>query len=155
MAVNAAGALGRLRDHAKAIKTVTFEVARIGEFKQAPPNGLCFAVWVQRLGSAPEGSGLASTTALMRCTARLYMPLTHKPEEDVELKPAAAADGYLARLNGDLTLGGTVRNVDVLSEMAEPLEWDFGHANIDNKLFRIADLPIGVIFNDAWEQVMP
>lgn len=154
MVVDAAGALGRLRDHARAIKTVTFEVARIGEFKQAPPNGLCFAVWVQRLGSAPMGSGLAATSALLRCTARIYMPLTYRPEEDVELKPLAAADGYLERLNGDLTLGGLARNIDILAEMSDQPEWDFGHANIDNKLFRIADLPIGVIFNNAWEQVL-
>lgn len=151
MSVDAAGVLRKLVDHAK-LSGVKFEVARLGEFKSAPPNGLCFALWVEDLGSAPAGSGLATTTALMRCTARLYMPLTYRPEEDIEIRPAAAADAYLTRLNGDLTLGGTVRNIDILAEMAEQPVWRFGHANIDNKLFRIADLPIGVIFNDAWEQ---
>jgi hypothetical protein len=144
------GALVKLRDHARNLGV--FEVARLTEFKQAPPNGLCFALWVQRLGSAPAGSGLAATTALMRCTARIYLPLSYRPEGDIEIKVAGAADGYLGRINGDLTLGGTVRNIDVLAEMAEQPEWEFGHVNIDNKLFRVADLPIGVIFNDAWEQ---
>jgi hypothetical protein len=152
MVANAAGAIGLLRDHAR--KLGVFEVSRVGEFKSAPPNGLCFAVWAQRLGSAPVGSGLAATTGLMRCTARIYLPLTYKPEDDIETKVVGAADGYLGRLNGDLSLGGTCRNIDVLAEMSEPLEWDLGHANIDNKLYRIADLPIGVIFSDAWEQVM-
>lgn len=146
------GALRRLRDHAKNLGS--FEVARLGEFKSAPPNALCFAVWAQRLGSAPMGSGLAATTALMRCTARIYFPLTHRPEDEIETKVLGAADGYLGRLNGDLTLGNTVRNIDVLAEMGDQPTWEFGHVNIDNKLYRIADLPIGVIFNDAWEQVL-
>lgn len=154
MVANADGALNRLRDHARALKTATFEVARVGEFKSAPPPGLCFAVWAQKLGAAPAGSGLAATTALMRCTARIYLPLSYRPEEDIETKVVGAADGYLDRLNGDLSLGGSARNIDVLGEMSGPLEWDLGHANIDNKLFRIADLPIGVIFNDAWEQIL-
>lgn len=152
MTADAAGALRRLRDHAKNLGA--FEVARMGEFKSAPPLYLCFAVWVQRLGSAPVGSGLAETAALLRCTARIYMPLSHRPEDEIETKVLGAADGYLGRLNGDLTLGGTVRNVDILAEMSDQPVWDFGHVNIDNKLYRIADLPIGVIFNDAWTQVL-
>lgn len=152
MTVGAATALTRLLNHAKA--TGVFEVARLGEFKQTPPNGLCFAVWSQNLGSAPMGSGLADTAALMKSTARIYMPLSYRPESDIELKTVDAADLYLGRLNGDLTLGGACRNIDILSEMADQLTWDFGHANIDNKLFRIADLPIGVIFNSAWTQVL-
>jgi hypothetical protein len=154
MTVDVADALNRLRDHARALKTDSFEVARIGEFKTAPPPGLCFAVWVQTLGAAPVGSGLAATTALLRCTARIYLPMFYKPEDAIESKVFGAASGYLGRLNGDLTLGSTVRNLDVLAEMTDQPVWQGGYANIDNKMYRIADLPIGVIFNDAWEQVL-
>lgn len=150
MSVGAGTVLRRLRDHAKVLGS--FEVARIGEFKSAPPNGLCFAVWSQRLGTSPVGSGLASTNALLRCTARLYMPLSYRPEDDIELKTLDAADGYLGRINGDYTLGGLVRNVDILGEAGDVPTWDYGHVNIDNKLFRIADLNLNVIFNDSWTQ---
>jgi hypothetical protein len=152
MTVNAAATLGRLRDHARAVGTVKFEVARVGEFKQAPPPGLCFAVWAQNLGVSPVGSGLATSAGLLRATARLYFPLKHKPEDDTELKTLAGADGYLDRINGDFTLGGTVRNIDILGEVGDQPAWDFGHVSIDNQLFRIADLNLNVIFNDAWTQ---
>lgn len=151
MSVNASTALRRLRDHAK-LSIKGFEVARLGEFKSAPPNGLCFALWPQRLGSSPVGSGLASTNALLRCTARIYLSLTYRPEEDIEIKVTDAADQYLGRINGDYTLGGAVRNVDILGEAGDLPSWEYGHANIDNKLFRIADLNMNVIFNDSWEQ---
>ena len=151
MSVGADVALGRLRDHAKLLGS--FEVARLGEFKQAPPNGLCFAVWGQRLGSSPVGSGLDATAALLQCTCRIYMPLSHRPEDEIETKVLAAADGYLGRINGGFTLGGIARNVDLLGEAGELPVWEMGHVNIDNKLFRIADLNLRIIFNDVWTQV--
>jgi hypothetical protein len=80
------------------------------------------------------------------------MPLTHRPEDEIETKTVAAADAYLARINADYDLGGTVRNIDILGEIGEQPTWEFGHANIDNKLYRIADLNLNVIFNDAWQQ---
>jgi hypothetical protein len=148
--VDAGAALMKLRDHAKVLGL--FEVARIGEFKSAPPNGLCFAVWSQRLGVSPVGSGLATSNALLRCTARLYFPLSHRPEDDIELRTLAGADAYLGRINGDFTLKLTVRNIDILGEVGDQPTWEFGHANIDNKLFRIADLNMNIIFNDSWTQ---
>jgi hypothetical protein len=63
-----------------------------------------------------------------------------------------AADAYLARLNGAFTLGGLVRNIDLLNEMGEPLVWNYGHATIDKTIYRIADLPIGVVFTTSWTQ---
>jgi hypothetical protein len=137
-------------DHAHALGV--FDVARLSEFKSPPPPALCFALWVQQLGPAPEGSGLASTTGILHTTARLYMPMWHKPESDIEIKMASAASGYLGRLNGALTLGGLVRNVDMLAEMGQAMAWQFGYVTIDNKLYRIADLQIYAVLNDAWDQ---
>lgn len=151
MSVDVEGTLTRLVDHAK--KLGVFEVARATEFKSAPPNALCFALWVQDLGSSPVGSGLAATDALLRCSARIYFPMTHKPESEIEGKVFGAAGGYLGRLNGDFTLGGTVRNIDLLNEVGDPLRWIGGYLAIDNKISRIADLNVNVIFNDSWEQV--
>ena len=150
MSVGAGTVLGRLLDHAKVLGV--FTVARLTEFKSAPPPGLCFALWVERLGTSPVGSGLASTNAIMPCKARIYLPMLYKPESDIEIKVTDAADAYLGRLNGGFTLGGAVRNIDVFGEAGEPLMWIFGYANIDNQLYRIADLSMNMIFNDSWTQ---
>lgn len=150
MSVDVTGVLRKLLDHAKVLGV--FEVARLTEFKSAPPNALCFALWVQHFGSAPAGSGLASTNALLRVTARIYFPMTHKPEDEIEGKVFGAADGYLGRINGDFTLKHTVRNIDLLGEVGDLPAWEGGHVNIDNKIFRVADLNLNVIFNDSWTQ---
>lgn len=151
MSVDVTGALRKLLDHAKILGV--FEVARLTEFKSAPPNALCFALWVQRLGSSPVGSGLSSTNALLRATARIYFPMTHRPEDEIETRVFSAAAGYLGRINADFTLDGTVRDVDLLGEVGDVPTWEGGHVNIDGKIFRVADLNMNVIMNDSWEQV--
>ncbi len=150
MTVNASGVLTALLDHARALGV--FEVVRLTEFKSPPPHGLCFALWMQKLGSSPRGSGLADTTALMQCTAAIYFPAFHKPPSEVEVKVTNAADGYLGRLNGALTLGGLVRNVDLLGEMGELPTWEYGYVTIDKSVSRVATLQIRVILNSAWTQ---
>jgi len=150
VSAGAGAILQALRNHARL--TGKFERARLGEYKAAPGTKLSFAVWSQFLGSSPVGSGLSDTAGLVHAFARIYMPITHKPEDDVELLPAEAADLYLERLNADFTLGGLVRNVDLLGETGTPLLWEFGHINIDNQIYRVADLPIRCVVNDAWPQ---
>lgn len=150
MSLGAGAILTAQLDHAKAIGV--FEVARLGEFKTAPPAGLTFSLWTQNLGAAPDGSGLASTTAILHTTARVMIPMTTKPEDTAEVKIVSAADAYMARLSGDFTLGGLVRNVDLLAQMGEPMRWAFGYILIDQKMMRIADLEIYVVLNDLWEQ---
>jgi hypothetical protein len=149
--VGAGATLVALLNLAKA--TGMFEVARLTEFKSAPPNGLCFALWVQQLGAAPTGSGMAVTTVVLQATARLYIPMLTKPEELVEVRITDAADAYLGALSGSFTLGGSVRNIDLLGEMGEPMVWTYGYITVDSKMYRIADLPINIVINDAWTQV--
>lgn len=142
--------LGALTDHASALGV--FETVRTGEFKSTPPQGMAFAVWVNNLGASAEGSGLASTAGLAQVTARIYIPMLGRDEEGIEGRLADAADGYLERLNGDLTIGDLVRNVDMLGMDGPALEWTFGYLTIDKTLLRVADLPIRAVKNDAWEQ---
>lgn len=152
MTFGARAVLVALRDHASNLGG--FEQVRAAEYRSAPPSGLCFAVWVEQLGSAPGGSGLSSTTGLLQLTAQIYHPAFAEPVEDIDLNVAGAADGYLGRLNGDLTLGGLVRNIDVLDEFGEPLVWKFGYVTIDAKVSRTATLPINIIKSDCWDQVI-
>lgn len=151
MSANASALLVALRDHARACGV--FDVVRVAEFKSEPPNGLCFGLWMQQLGAAPTGSGLATTTALLQATAQIYFPAFHKAEEDIDLKVTNAADLYLGRLNGDVTLGGLCRNIDLLGEMGEDMTWVYGYVTIGQKVSRTATLPIDIVINDAWTQV--
>lgn len=151
MSLDAVGAMKAVLSHAKALRS--YEVVRTGEFKSPPPPGLTFALWVESGPDAAVGaSGLDSTSVTLTLTARSYMPMLHKPEEDIDLRMLGGVDGFLGRINADLTLGGRVRNVDVLGEIGDSLTVQWGYIEIDHKLYRIADIAITLIFNDAWEQ---
>lgn len=141
--------LAALLDHAK--QQGGYEVSRIGEFRK-PTKGLAFCVFPSHYGSAVSGSGLADTAAVLQATARVQMPMTYQPEEALDGIVIDAADGYLGRLNGAFTLGGLVRNVDLLAEQGVPMVWEFGYIVIDQTAFRIADLPVRVVLNDQWTQ---
>ncbi len=151
MSANASAILVALRDHARAIGV--FDVVRVAEFKSEPPNGLCLGLWMQQLGVSPGAGGLAVSSALLQATAQIYYPAFSTPEEDIDLKVTNAADLYLGRLNGDVTLGGLVRNIDILGEFDEPIAWIYGYVTIGQKVSRTATLPINAVINDAWTQV--
>jgi len=148
--VGAGDVLRELHNIAKRLGV--FAVARVGEFRNAPPNGVCFAVWAEQLGAAATGHGLASTTPLFQGTARLYVPGFRKPDDDLEVELLTAADLYLGALSGGFSLRGLARNVDLLGEQGEPLNWKFGHINIDNKISRMADMSINVVLKNEWTQ---
>lgn len=150
MSAGAAGILRALLTHAKVLGV--FDAARIVEPKVAPPPKLCFWVWTNTLGAAGSGSGLASTAADFQVFARITHPAISKPEDAAELAIVGAADSYLGRLCGDLTLGGLVRNIDVLGEQNEPIIWRFGYLTVGDTQYRIADLTVPCLINDAWTQ---
>lgn len=152
MTTTSPGAVLRML-HTYALRTGVFrDGCVIGEYTAAPPSGVCFAVWFNEFGSATEGSGAASTTPLLEATARVYVPAFGKPRDGYEVKILDACDAYLGALNAGFTLSGLVRNVDLLGEQGEPLRWRSGHAVIDSKVSRIADLQIRVVLTTEWTQ---
>lgn len=128
------------------------EAVRVGEFKSPPPKGLSLAFWFAKLGSAITGSGLAVTAARVRVTARLYFPALTKPDGVCEVRVAAGASALLGRLNGDLTLGGLLKSVDILGEGGDVADWTFGYLTLDSTMYRVADLEIDAMINDQWVQ---
>lgn len=135
-------------------KAGTFEAVRLGEYKNAPPKGCCFALWVNKFGSDQQGSGLASTGARLLLTARIYHPAITNPESLAEVKTTVGAAAYLGALSGSLTLGGLCQAVDVLGIEGDEADWTYGYLTIDSTMYRVADLAFAVIYNDAWPQAL-
>jgi len=52
----------------------------------------------------------------------------------------------------DFELGGNARNIDLLGQTGVQLSAQAGYVEIDNRLFRVMDITIPVIVNDAWAQ---
>lgn len=146
------------------IDAVTSHASASGHFarvqnhepKSMPPNGpgpdLFFMVIVSNIGPARSGSGLVSTTARVELSARIYMPFRTEPEDLIDSRLTEALDDLFEAYTGDFELGGAARNIDVLGSQGQPLSARAGYSAVDGATFRVADITIPIIVNDAWTQ---
>ncbi|MET8475431.1 hypothetical protein ABZY90_19555 [Streptomyces sp. NPDC006422] len=118
----------------------------------APGSGLTYAVWVGALDPLPEASGLASTTVRVSFFGRLYLPADTEPMDGVDVQLTQAAGALMGAYSGDYTLGGSVRNIDLLGEFGEVMGARFGYLDIGSTTYRIATLTIPTVINDAFGQ---
>lgn len=146
--LNTVATLNALQSHALA--TGLFDRVNTHEPKSAPGRGVTCAIWAGPVRPAPNQSGLDATTARVEWLLRLYTSMLADTPDTIDPNMQMASDVLFTRLAGDFTLGGTVRNIDLLG--AEPLRTEPGYVNQDGKLLRVITMFIPVIVNDAWTQ---
>lgn len=129
-----------------------FESVNTHEPKNAPGTGLTASVWVQSIGPLPAASGLAETTARVECTLRFYLGMVTEPQDAIDLTVMSAVDALMDAYTGDFTLGGLIRNVDVLGQHGGALSARAGYLSVSGTLYRVFDLTIPCIVNDVWSQ---
>lgn len=125
------------------------------EPKSAPHGGsrLTMSVWFQR--SLPLGtkSGLYQTSGLVEFWARIYKNMLSEPQDEIDPDMMDAAADYIRRVSADYTLGGTVKNVDLLGAHGPGLSSQAGYLTQDRVPFRVILITIPCVINDLWEQV--
>ena len=129
-----------------------FQRAHRHEPKNAPGLHLSFALWVHMIEPLPAASGLASVSGLVTLMARIYNPFTQKPEDDIDPSVLDAAGQFIGALAGGLTLGGTVRNIDVMGQFGQKLAGQAGYLDQDGTKFRVIEVTIPVVMNDLWTE---
>jgi len=129
-----------------------FERCNSHEPKNAPGNGLTAAVWMQRLAPLALASGLAATAALLVVNVRVYSNMLTEPQDAIDPNLVAAVDALVNAYTGDFTLGGRIRNVDLLGQYGPSLSAEAGYLEQDRKMFRVMTLTVPLVINDAWTQ---
>jgi hypothetical protein len=126
--------------------------ARVNEHepKNAPGSGLTAALWVQSI--RPYRSGLAATTVRVEWRLRLYTSMLMQPPDRIDPDLLRATTFLMAAYSFGFTLGGLVRSVDLLGEAGLPLQAQAGYLPIDKAMYRIMDITLPVIINDAFAQ---
>jgi hypothetical protein len=120
------------------------------EPKSSPGVGVTAATWFT--ATTPVRSGLVSTTVRVELLVRMYMPMLREPMDDIDPAMMRALDVLMRQYSGDFTLGGEVRNVDLLGEHGTPLQARSGYLRVDSTLYRVVDITLPLIVNDLWEQ---
>jgi hypothetical protein len=144
--------LDAIQSHA--LTTGRFDSVNGAEPKSPPTSpGITAAVWVQKIGPAVGGSGLSSTSTRLAFSVRLYTPMVQEPASMIDPNLMAALDDLMALYSGDFTLGGLVRQVDLLGQFGDPLGADAGYVIEGGVEFRVMTIVLPVIVNDLWEQV--
>lgn len=129
-----------------------FERVNRHEPKNAPGNGLTAAIWVQALRPVALASGLDATAALLLANIRLYSPMMAEPQDEIDPNLTGATSALVGSISGDFTLGGLIRNVDLLGAHGTPLSAEAGYLEQDRKLFRVYTITVPLVANDVWSQ---
>lgn len=117
----------------------------------APGSGLTYAVWLGSIGPT-QRSGLNATSARVTFNGRVYLPADTEPMDDVDIVIGEAAAAVIGAYSSDFTLGGSVRNVDLLGEGEEALRARLGYLQLGSTTYRVATLSIPTIVNSVWTQ---
>jgi hypothetical protein len=141
-----------IKDHALTLGV--FEEVNGHEALSPPGNGLSGGVWFIQAGPAEGQSGLDSTTAYVVFNFRIYSSAEQQPADGIDPAMVDAMDLLITGLSGDFELGSNVRNIDLLGSHGPGLSARSGWLPIpDGPTFRIIDITIPLVINDAWAQV--
>ncbi len=133
------------------LKLGRFDQVNRHEPKNAPGNNMVASVIAGPQGPA-NSSGLATTTARVEFTIRIYVNMMAQPLDGTDPALISATDFLINAYSGDFTLGGTIMGIDLLGMAGAPLEARPGYINQDNTLYRVMDITVPLLVADAWTQ---
>lgn len=135
-----------------AMATAVFRSVNFHEPKSPPGTGLRLAIWVQSIEPIALASGLASTSGYVVCWARAYGNMLAKPEDETDPRLMTAISTLMGAYSADFTLGGTIRNIDLLGAYGTRLTAAAGYVTIDSHLYRQMTLTVPCVIDDLWVQ---
>jgi hypothetical protein len=149
-AVTATAVLAAVESHALALGY--FDRVNTHEPKSAPGNGVTCSIWVERINPVVGGSGLDSTTGRVELSERVQIPMLSEPQDTIDLRILVGIDALMAAYSANFTLGGLVRNVDLMGEFGDSLSAEAGYIEQDSRIYRVMHLTLPLIINDLYPQ---
>jgi hypothetical protein len=143
---NAAKALfDALTSHA--LKLGLFTRVNSHEPENTPGKGMSCSITLGAI-AATTSSGLNSVSGTITFQVRIWSSLMQKPLDAVDPDVLGAVSVLLNEYSGNFTLGGTVRDIDLLALKAQP-----GYLNHEGKEFRVIEISVPIVVNDLWGMV--
>lgn len=120
--------------------------------KNATLEGVTAAVWAQTLDPIGEGSGLSASSARLELQVRTYTNMLAEPQDAIDPRVLDAVNALMAAFHAGFTLGGEVWFVDLLGAYGDKMRARAGYLNLGGAMFRVMDLWVPIIVDDAWPQ---
>ena len=108
---------------------------------------MCIRDRAQEIDPDSQASGLAATAVDVELNVRLYMALNSENPDVIDPAMMNACSQLLGAYNGDFTLDGLVRNIDVMRAKAAA-----GYIEQAGQILRIMTITLPMVINDLWEQ---
>lgn len=129
-----------------------FDTVNMHEPKSAPGNGITGAAWIDTINPVGRASGLDATSGVVIFMIRCYTSMLSQPYDSIDPNLTTAAMTVLNQYSGGFTLGGSVRDIDLLGMYGVSLSARAGYISIDSKMFRVFTVTVPVIVNDLFTQ---
>jgi hypothetical protein len=143
---DATALFSQLTSHAKALKI--FERVNSHEPENTPGSGLSCSITLGSIAADPAASGLAAVSGTITFMVRVWSSMMQKPLDAVDPAVLGAVSVLLAEYSGHFTLGGTVRDIDLLALKAQA-----AYLNSEGKEFRTIEISVPIVVNDLWGMV--
>lgn len=129
-----------------------FDGVNSHEPKRAPGTGLWCFVFRQAVTPVRSG-GLNRTTVRLAWTMQVRCDMLREPQDDIDIDVSEASDILLSELSSNFTLDiQGVRMVDLLGAYGDPLGAQDGYLLQDDVLYRISNITVPLIINNAFTQ---
>lgn len=142
---------GALADHANSLGL--FDTVQGHEAWTPPGNGITCAIWLLGVKPAKGQSGLDTTSLWLTFNARLYTPITSTQPDLID--PALVNATYLlmGAYSNAFTLGGLVREVDLLGRSGPGLSAMSAYQDIASVKYRVVTVTVPLLVDDVFGQV--
>lgn len=135
-----------------ALATGLFETVNGHEAASPPTTGISADVWVGTMQALSVASGLDEVSVLLLLNMRVYKAWAAADRDVIDPALLAAVGQVFGVFAGGFTLGGLIRNVDVMGANGTPLAAPFGYVTIDAVQYRCATIAVPCVVNDLWAE---
>ncbi len=149
MSLNTNAILDLIVSHAASLGF--FDTVNTHEPKNPPGRGITASIWFESQRPVIT-SGLNSTSVQMEWNIRLQTSSITEPADLIDTNLIDAMDALLDAYNGDFSLGGLVRQVDVFGSAGHPLQSKSSYLEQGGSQYRLIDITLPIIINDVWDQ---
>ena len=132
-----------LKSHAASLGV--FRRVNNHEPENAPGDGISCSIVLGPIAGDGTISGQGSVSGTITFLVWVWNPMMTKPLDGIDPATLTAVSTLLAEYCSNFTLGGLVRNIDLLHLRADPV-----YVEQEGKPFRVMQITLGIVVNDLW-----